>query len=114
VHAEPVHEDELNWAGRWQDPALPRLLRWDKKNQCWSFLGLVLLSWWSPLQPGEVGPYLVWSLWFPSRLPLEGTGPYRDLLGHNQRSAVPGVQDLNKGGISWHCLTLASICCFFC
>jgi hypothetical protein len=27
-----------------------------------------------PLQPGLVGLYLVWGVWFPSRLPLEGTG----------------------------------------
>jgi hypothetical protein len=26
-----------------------------------------------PLQPGVVGPYPVWGVWFPSRLTLEGT-----------------------------------------
>jgi hypothetical protein len=26
-----------------------------------------------PLQPRVVGSYLVWSTWFSSRLPLEGT-----------------------------------------
>jgi hypothetical protein len=25
-----------------------------------------------PLKPGVVGPYLVWCVWFPSHLPLEG------------------------------------------
>jgi hypothetical protein len=24
------------------------------------------------------GPYLIQGIWFPSRLPLEGTGPYPD------------------------------------
>jgi hypothetical protein len=28
----------------------------------------------SPLQPGVVAPYLVQGAWFPSHLPLEGTG----------------------------------------
>jgi hypothetical protein len=32
-----------------------------------------------PLQPGVVGPYLVWGTLFPSRAPLEGTGLYPDL-----------------------------------
>jgi hypothetical protein len=37
-------------------------------------MGLVLLRLVvSPLQPGVVGPYLVWGTWFPSRLTLEGT-----------------------------------------
>jgi hypothetical protein len=27
-----------------------------------------------PLQPAVVGLYPVWGVWFPSRLPLEGTG----------------------------------------
>jgi hypothetical protein len=50
----------------------------------------------SPLQPREVGPYLVWSTWLPSSLSLEGTGPYSDLLGRNRWSMVLGVQDPNK------------------
>jgi hypothetical protein len=40
-----------------------------------SFSGLVLFSLVVPLlQLGVVGPYLIWGAWFPSRLPLEGTG----------------------------------------
>jgi hypothetical protein len=27
-----------------------------------------------PLQPRVVGPYPVWGVWFPSHLPLEGSG----------------------------------------
>jgi hypothetical protein len=39
-----------------------------------SFLGLVLFkSVAPPLQPGVVGPYLVWGVWCLSYLPLEGT-----------------------------------------
>jgi hypothetical protein len=43
-----------------------------------------------PLQLGAVGPYLVRGPQFPSRLPLEGTWSYPDLLGHNRRPAVLG------------------------
>jgi hypothetical protein len=46
-----------------------------------------------PLQPGEVGPYPVRGTYFPSRLLLEGTRLYSDLLGHNWWPTVPGVQD---------------------
>jgi hypothetical protein len=46
-----------------------------KEDQYGSFLNLVLFKLEvSPLQRGMVGPYLVWDTWFPSRLPLEGTG----------------------------------------
>jgi hypothetical protein len=27
-----------------------------------------------PVQPGVMGPYPVWGVWFSSHLPLEGTG----------------------------------------
>jgi hypothetical protein len=32
-----------------------------------------------PLQLGVVGPHLVWGVWFPSRLLLEGTGRIQNL-----------------------------------
>jgi hypothetical protein len=32
-----------------------------------------------------VGPYPLWDTYYPSHLPLEGTGPYLDCLGHNQQ-----------------------------
>jgi hypothetical protein len=91
ARAEPGHKDELNWTDRWQDPTRSWLLRGDKKDGCGSCPGLVLLSWWSPLQPGEVEPYLEWSIWFPGHLSLEGTRPYLDLLDCNRRPTVPGV-----------------------
>jgi hypothetical protein len=47
-----------------------------------------------PLQSGVVGPYPVRGIWFPRNFLLEGTESYPDLLSHNQRPAVPGVQDL--------------------
>jgi hypothetical protein len=38
------------------------------------FLGLVLFRLVAPpLQPGVVGSYLVWGIWFSNRLPLDGT-----------------------------------------
>jgi hypothetical protein len=38
------------------------------------FLGSVLFRLVAPpLQPGVVGHFLVWGVWFPSHLPLEGT-----------------------------------------
>jgi hypothetical protein len=46
-----------------------------------------------PPQLGKVGPYLVWSTWFPSRLSLERIGPYPDLLDHNRWLAVPRIHD---------------------
>jgi hypothetical protein len=52
--------------------------------------------WWEdvpPLQAGVVGSYPVCGTWFPGRLPLEGVWSYLDLLGHNWRIVVPGVQD---------------------
>jgi hypothetical protein len=55
-----------------------------------------------PLQLGEVGPYLVWSTWFPSRLPLEGIRPYLDLLCRNQLSMVPKVQDPDSSPRAFH------------
>jgi hypothetical protein len=68
-------------------------MRWGK-DWCGLFSGLVLFRLVvNPLQVGVVGPYLVWSTWFPSHLPLEGIGPYLDFVGRNQRPAVPGVQD---------------------
>jgi hypothetical protein len=46
-----------------------------KKRKRGLLLGLVLFSLVvPPLQPRVVGLYLVWGVWFPSRLPLEGTG----------------------------------------
>jgi hypothetical protein len=44
------------------------------------------------LQPGAVGPYLVWGTWFSTHLPLEGTWSYPD-LGFNWRPTVLVVQD---------------------
>jgi hypothetical protein len=32
AHVEPGHKDELDRADRWQDPAHPRSLRWDKRT----------------------------------------------------------------------------------
>jgi hypothetical protein len=46
-----------------------------------------------PLQLGVTGPYLVWGIWFPIRLQLEGTEPYPIFLGRNQRPAIPEVRD---------------------
>jgi hypothetical protein len=37
------------------------------------------------------GLVMVWHAWLPSRLSLEGTGPYLDLLGHNRLPMVPEV-----------------------
>jgi hypothetical protein len=38
------------------------------------FMGLILFRLVAlPLQPRVLGSYLVWSTWFSSRLPLEGT-----------------------------------------
>jgi hypothetical protein len=46
-----------------------------REDRYGSFMGLVLFRLVAPpLQPRVVGPYLVWGAWFPSRLPLEGTG----------------------------------------
>jgi hypothetical protein len=47
---------------------------------------------------------LVWHTWFPSRLPLEGTAPYADLLGRSWRHAVPRVKDPNSS--PWACCRL--------
>jgi hypothetical protein len=44
------------------------------------------------LHLGVVGPYLIQGVWFPNCLPLEGIGPYPDLLGCNQRPEVPRVR----------------------
>jgi hypothetical protein len=42
---------------------------------CGLLLGLVLFTLVAPpLEPRVVGPYAVWGVWFPSRLPFEGTG----------------------------------------
>jgi hypothetical protein len=41
-------------------------------------------------------------IWFPSRLPLEGTGLYPDLLGRNQRPMVLTVQDPNSSPRAFH------------
>jgi hypothetical protein len=56
---------------------------------------------------------LVRHTWIPSHLPLDGTGPYPDLLSHNQRSSIPEIQDPNRphrtlnreflGSICWWC-----------
>jgi hypothetical protein len=75
--AELGHNNELDQANRWQDLAHPRPVRWDKRTGTgrarFSSFKLVV----PPLQPGELGPYLVWVTWFPNHLTLE----------------VPGVQD---------------------
>jgi hypothetical protein len=64
---------------------------------CGLVLGLVLFRLVvPPLQHGVAGPYLVWGTWFPTYLPLEGTGVHPYFLGHNQRPVVPGVQDLDS------------------
>jgi hypothetical protein len=47
-----------------------------------------------PLQLGVVGPYLLWGVWFPSRLLLERMVVSK-ILGHNRWPAVPGVLDLD-------------------
>jgi hypothetical protein len=44
------------------------------------------------LQPGEVGPCLVHGTWFPSHLPLKGTGPYQTHLGRNWCPQYPGYR----------------------
>jgi hypothetical protein len=96
AHAMPGHEDEADWDDRWWIPARPRLLWWGK-NWCGLLLGLVLFMLVGPpLQLGVVRLYPVWSIWFPSRLPLEETRLYPDFLDRNRWSAVPGVQDPNR------------------
>jgi hypothetical protein len=66
-------------------------------------LGLVLFRLVAPpLQLGVVGPYLVWSIWFPSRLLLEGTRSYPDSLGHNRWHVVHGVEDLDSSPRAFH------------
>jgi hypothetical protein len=46
-----------------------------KKHKYGLLQGLVLFRLVAPpLQPGVVGLYPVWGVWFPSHLPLEGTG----------------------------------------
>jgi hypothetical protein len=97
AHAEPGCEDKLHRIDMWGNPARLRPLRWDKRDWCISHLGWVLFSLVQPpLQLEVVGPYLVWGAWFPSYLPLEGTGPYLDLVSHNWRPAVPRAQDPDK------------------
>jgi hypothetical protein len=45
------------------------------KRRCGFLIGLVFFRLVTPpLQPGVVVPYLVWGVWFPSHLLLEGTG----------------------------------------
>jgi hypothetical protein len=53
-----------------------------------------------PLHPGVLRPYIVWSTWFPSHLPLERTRSYPDLLGCNRRPAVPRVQDPDNSDVN--------------
>jgi hypothetical protein len=46
-----------------------------RKDQYRSFMGIGLFRLVGPpLHPGVVAPYLVQGAWFPSHLPLEGTG----------------------------------------
>jgi hypothetical protein len=35
--------------------------------------------------------FLVWGVWFPSRVPLEGTNHVQEFLGHNQWPVVPST-----------------------
>jgi hypothetical protein len=64
---------------RYQNPTRPRLMQCCENQQCGSPLGLVLFRWVAhPLQPRVVGPYLVWGVWFPNCLPLEGTDRIQD------------------------------------
>jgi hypothetical protein len=64
-----------------------------KEWRCGLLPGLVLFSLVvPPLQLRVVGPYPVWGVWFPSRLPLEWTGHIYN-LGHNQWHILPGVLD---------------------
>jgi hypothetical protein len=45
-----------------------------REDQYELFLSLILFRLVAPpLQPGVVGPYLIYGAWFPSHLPLEGT-----------------------------------------
>jgi hypothetical protein len=44
-----------------------------------------------------VGPSLLQGVWFPSYLPLDGTGSYPDFLGRNRQPTVPRVHDPDKG-----------------
>jgi hypothetical protein len=51
-----------------------RLDKWQKRKRG-LLLGLVFFRLVAPpLQPGVVGLYLVWGLWFPRHLALDGTG----------------------------------------
>jgi hypothetical protein len=51
--AHVYHNEEERWCVLFPDSFLFRLVA-------------------PPLQPGVVGPYPVWDVWFPSHLPLEG------------------------------------------
>jgi hypothetical protein len=45
-----------------------------------------------PLQSGVVGSYLVWGIWFSSRLLLQGTGPYPDFFAITGGPRYPGYK----------------------
>jgi hypothetical protein len=93
VRADLGHMAESDLADRWKNPTSSQPLRWKKRLirivPGFSSLKLVV----PPLQPGAVGPYLVWGTRFTNRLLQEGTGSCPDLLGRNRWSVVPEVQD---------------------
>jgi hypothetical protein len=53
---------------------------WWKKRKRGLLPGLVLFRLGAPpLQPRVVGLYLIWHVWLPSHLPLEGTGRIQNI-----------------------------------
>jgi hypothetical protein len=63
------------WNGQIGGKILPaHIYHNEEKRLCGLLLGLVLFRFMAPpLQPGVVGPDLVWGVWFPSCFLLEGT-----------------------------------------
>jgi hypothetical protein len=73
--AEPREPGGMRLTGLTGDEILTtRGYRYKGKDWCGLLPCLVLFMLVAPpLQPGDVGPYLVWGAWFSNRLSLEGT-----------------------------------------
>jgi hypothetical protein len=63
------------WVGQTGGEIMPaHVYRNEEESWCRLLLSSILFGLGAPpLQSGVVGSYLLWGVWFPSRLPLEGT-----------------------------------------
>jgi hypothetical protein len=92
------------WKGQMAKPCLFMVV---EKDPIWFAPKSSFFRWVTPpLEPRVVEPYLVWSVWFTNRLPLEELVVSR-FFGRIRRPAVPRAQDPDTYDLN---LTFERIC----